>query len=107
MAGWLGCLAALLLSVGLAGSSVTPLQAPFDAPTTRALPNDAYVWQRRWTPAVAAALHGTAGRIDTWRVLAAQARAGGHLQATAPDTHALHATGRPVVLVVRVDGRLP
>ena len=70
------------------------------------LPNDAYVWQRRWTPAVAGALAEGAGAVRSWRVLAAEMRADGVWFDAAPDLAALAATQRPVVLVLRLDGRV-
>lgn len=70
------------------------------------LVNDAYVWQRQWTPAVAAALSQSADLVREWRVLAAQTDARGQLQSVAIDRAALAATHRPVVLVVRIDGQL-
>jgi hypothetical protein len=90
-------LLSILLLAGLWGSS---------APQPRALTDDAYVWQRRWTRAVAEALSATAGRVRAWRVLAAQASAGGRLHATALDADAVRASARPVIAVVRIDGRL-
>lgn len=72
----------------------------------RALPQDAYVWQRHWTPALADALVGSADLVRHWRVLAAEMGAGGHLRAMAIDQAALAASHRPVVLVIRIDGQL-
>jgi hypothetical protein len=71
-----------------------------------AVPNDAYVWQRHWTPALADALSGSADLVEHWRVLAAEMGAGGHLRGIKVDRRALVASGRPVVLVVRIDGQL-
>ncbi|WP_235499676.1 DUF3142 domain-containing protein [Frateuria sp. Soil773] len=70
------------------------------------LPHDAYVWQRAWTPAVTDALRESGGAIHAWRVLAAQTDAAGRLRRFAPDRAALAASGKPVVLVVRIDGQL-
>lgn len=70
------------------------------------LDHDAYVWQRVWTPAVNQAMRESAGVIHEWRVLAAQTDTQGHLQRFSPDRPALLASGRPVVLVVRIDGQL-
>ena len=88
----------LAILIGLSGSSLPP-------PTT--LTQDAYVWQRQWTPALAAALAATPSGVATWRVLAAQADVGGRLQPVAIDWDALRRDGRRVVLVVRIDGQLP
>jgi len=70
------------------------------------LTHDAYIWQREWTPALTQAMHASAGDIRAWRVLAAQTDAGGRLQLFHPDRAALQASGKPVVLVVRIDGQL-
>lgn len=70
------------------------------------LPNDAYVWQRRWTPAVTGALAEGADAVRSWRVLAAEMRADGVWFDAAPDLAALAASQRPVVLVLRLDGRV-
>ncbi len=70
------------------------------------LPNDAYVWQRRWTPALNHALADSADMLRAWRVLAAELRADGAWFEATPDLAALAATGRPVVLVLRLDGRV-
>ena len=93
---WLRLLLFLVPTVGLAASSTTH----------GALPQDAYVWQRQWTPAVAAALGRSADLVRDWRVLAAQTDGEGRLRATAVDWSALAATGRPVVAVIRIDGQL-
>lgn len=87
----------IALAACLAGSSEPP------RPT---LSQDAYVWQRRWTPAVVTALQDASPRIRAWRVLAAQADGSGHLRASSIDPDALRQSGRPVVLVVRIEGQL-
>ncbi|MBV8168062.1 MAG: DUF3142 domain-containing protein [Alphaproteobacteria bacterium] len=98
----LGLWVSLLLVAGLTSSNPSSSSPPTPHPLT----DDAYVWQRRWTPAVAGALAASAERIASWRVLAAQARAGGSLAETAFDAAALAGTARPVIAVVRLDGRL-
>ena len=70
---WLRVLLILLPTAGLAASSVTQ----------GALPQDAYVWQRQWTPALASALDRSADLVRAWRVLAAQSDPAGRLRATA------------------------
>lgn len=72
----------------------------------RALPNDAYVWQKRWTPAVTDALAASSGFVARWRVLAAQSNEAGRLQPVAFDAAALQRSGRPTVLVIRIEGQL-
>ncbi|WP_244465300.1 DUF3142 domain-containing protein [Luteibacter rhizovicinus] len=70
------------------------------------LSHDAYVWQRQWTPALREALVSSADLVRDWRVLVAQADRDGQFHVFAPDTQTLARSGRPVVLVVRIDGRL-
>jgi uncharacterized protein DUF3142 len=72
----------------------------------RLLPQDAYVWQRQWTPAVVAALQQSSDLVRAWRVLAAQSDERGHLRPTAVEWTAFENNGRPVILVVRIDGQL-
>lgn len=73
------------------------------AASPRALPQDAYVWQRKWTPALRVALEQSSDIIRAWRVLTAYSYEGGHLQAVAVDWKALKNTGRPAIAVVRID----
>src|SRR6266851_6051127 len=72
----------------------------------RALPQDAYIWQRKWTPALRVALTKSSDLVHAWRVLAAYSDAGGHLQSVAVDWKALKSSGRPVIAVVRINGQL-
>lgn len=86
------------LGLLLALAGCQPAQPPLE--------HDAYIWQRHWTPALDAAIAQSAAKIRDWRVLAAQTDAHGELQLFAPDRAILAASGRPVVLVVRIDGQL-
>jgi Protein of unknown function (DUF3142) len=72
----------------------------------RALPQDAYIWQRKWTPALRVALTKSSDLVRVWRVLAAYSDDGGCLQSVAVDWKALKSSGRPVVAVVRINGQL-
>jgi hypothetical protein len=74
--------------------------------TSAPLTHDAYVWQRQWTPALRDAMASSADLVRDWRVLVAQADRNGAFHTFAPDREALARSGRPVVLVVRIDGRL-
>ncbi|MBR8651944.1 DUF3142 domain-containing protein [Achromobacter sp. Marseille-Q0513] len=74
--------------------------------TDPALDNDAYVWQRRWTPAVTAAMSDSADLVRTWRVLAADVAPDGKWSDAAPALPALAAAGRPAIMVLRFDGRV-
>ncbi|MFC4278811.1 DUF3142 domain-containing protein [Achromobacter aloeverae] len=69
------------------------------------LPNDAYVWQRAWTPSLVRALGASDDIVSTWHVLGAEMDATGRWTDSAPDYAALAALRRPVVLVLRLDGR--
>ena len=90
----------LLCVVGLSGSTAQ-IRA-----TTEPLPHDAYIWQRLWTPALIASAHESADLVRSWRVLLAEAdRAGRWTKVTLP-WREVGATGRPVVGVIRIDGRL-
>lgn len=70
------------------------------------LPHDAYVWQRIWTPKVIAAVARSADLVRTWRVLLAEADRAGRWTKVAISWEELRATGRPIVAVLRIDGRL-
>ena len=68
--------------------------------------NDAYVWQRRWTPAVTAAMSDSADLVRAWRVLAADVAPDGKWSDATPALPALAAAGRPAIMVLRFDGRV-
>src|SRR5690349_10230565 len=94
-------LAALLLCViGLSGSM--PLVRGLDEP----LPHDAYVWQRLWTPPVIAAARQSSDIVRSWRILLAESDQAGRWTTVAVPWADVTATGRPVVGVIRIDGRL-
>jgi hypothetical protein len=76
------------------------------APAPAPLTHDAYVWQRQWTPALRDALAASSDLVRDWRVLVAQADRDGAIHRFPVDRDALRRSGRPVVLVVRADGRL-
>ncbi|TAN47451.1 MAG: DUF3142 domain-containing protein [Methylococcaceae bacterium] len=76
--------------------------APPDAPIS----HDAYVWQRRWTPALKDALVVAGPWVGAWHVLAAEVGRHGRLSPVAIDPAALAQTGRPVFLVIRINGQL-
>lgn len=71
-----------------------------------ALSHDAYIWQRQWTPSLRESIASSADLVRDWRVLVAQADSDGSFHVFAPDRATLAASGRPAVLVVRIDGRL-
>jgi hypothetical protein len=70
------------------------------------LPQDAYIWQQRWTPAVTGAIAESASVINEWHVLAFERARTGNARRIEIDAGALSATGRPVVPVFRWEGRL-
>jgi hypothetical protein len=91
---------ALLCVAGLAGSTSPTSLAP------AAVPHDAYIWQRHWTPAVLSAAHRSADIVRAWRVLAAESDRSGRWTNVAVPWDELLATGRPIIAVMRIDGRL-
>jgi hypothetical protein len=90
----------LLCVVGLSAS--TSRTSRPDAP----LPHDAYIWQRSWTPAVIAAAERSADLVRAWRILVAEADRSGRWTRVAVPWHTVRATGRPIVAVIRIDGRI-
>lgn len=71
------------------------------------LGHDAYIWQRAWRPALVEAIRGSADLVRQWRVLAAEVGPGMRLVPTGVNWRALRESGRPTVMVVRIDGQLP
>ena len=61
------------------------------------LAHDAYVWQRRWQPALSAALRDSADLVGSWRILAGEVDRQGRLQPIAVDRAAIVASGRPAI----------
>lgn len=72
---------------------------------TAPLAHEMYLWQLAWTPAVSQALATTAPSMARVHVLALEIHAGG-LRHPSLDVEALRAAGRPLVAVVRIDGRV-
>ncbi len=70
------------------------------------LPQDAYVWQSDWSASMGEALTASAGAMRAWRVLAATMDGEAGWRAVRVDGAALAATGKPVVMVVRIEGQL-
>lgn len=70
------------------------------------LPHDVYIWQRVWTPGVGAAVSTASGFVSGWRVLGAELDREGIWRVARPDHAILAATGKPVVMVVRIEGQL-
>jgi hypothetical protein len=70
------------------------------------LTNDAYIWQRQWTPALERAIGQSADIVHGWRVLAGETDRSGRLKPVQADLSVLQKTNRPVTLVIRIDGQL-
>lgn len=70
-----------------------------------ALPQETYIWQRQWSPALAEAAAATAPLLQGWRVLAGEVDGRGQWQPARPDLAALRATGLPLRGVIRISGR--
>lgn len=94
-------LAVLLLCVIGLSASTTKIRT-----VAEPLPHDAYVWQRLWTPAVISAARQSADIVRAWRVLLAEGDRSGGWATVAIPWDELLTTGRPIVGVVRIDGRL-
>jgi len=90
----------MLCVVGLSAST---LQTSTSAAP---LPHDAYVWQRIWTPKVVAAAQRSAELVRSWRILLAEADRSGHWSKASIPWGELRAIGRPIIAVLRIDGRL-
>lgn len=74
--------------------------------TDKPLANDAYIWQRKWTPAVSDAITQSSSFVDGWRVLGAETDEDGRVEARFPDWTTLNQSGKPVILVIRIDGQM-
>jgi hypothetical protein len=94
-------LAVLLLCVVGASQATLPPSLSADA-----VPHDAYIWQRHWTPTVLSAARRSADIVRAWRVLAAESDRSGRWVKMSVPWDELAATGRPIVAVMRIDGRL-
>ncbi|WP_406869359.1 DUF3142 domain-containing protein [Paraburkholderia fungorum] len=70
------------------------------------LPNDAYLWQRKWTPSVASAVEQSRAFVQTWHVLAAEKDSKDDWTVVSPEWTTLAAIHAPVSAVVRIDGQL-
>jgi hypothetical protein len=92
--------AVLLCVIGLSGSM------PQIRATAAPLPHDAYVWQRAWTPHVIASVSRSSDIVRAWRLLLAEADASGRWTTVTIPWSDVQATQRPVIGVIRIDGRL-
>ncbi|MDB5488681.1 MAG: hypothetical protein JWQ58_2396 [Reyranella sp.] len=94
-------LTAILLCLVGASASTSVIRT-----TAEPFPHDAYIWQRLWTPAVTAAATRSADIVRNWRILLAEGDRSGRWTTVAVPWNDILATGRPVVGVIRIDGRL-
>src|SRR5919106_2154996 len=92
--------AVLLCVIGLSGSM------PQIRATATSLPHDAYVWQRAWTPHVISSISRSSDIVRAWRLLLAEADASGRWATVSISWPDVQATQRPVIGVIRIDGRL-
>ena len=102
---WLACMAGGLAAVAGCDSKKPSAPAEESRRTKGAFPQEAYVWQRVWTPAVAAAVRGAAGRVDALTVLAAEVE----FQDKSPklirpklDFASMRAFGKPIAMAMRI-----
>ncbi|HZP66635.1 MAG TPA: DUF3142 domain-containing protein [Rudaea sp.] len=89
------CLVAVVAALGCAGRVATPL------------PQEAYVWQRQWTPALTSALDESAQTFGGYRVLASETDHAGALAPAHVDAAVLARVQRPIVAVFRLNGSAP
>ncbi len=69
-------------------------------------PHACYVWQLRWTPALAEALRTQAGAFRSLHILTADMLADGKIQASRVDWRLAAQSGAGLVPVIRIEGRL-
>jgi hypothetical protein len=94
-------LAALLACmIGLSGSM------PQIRTTAQSLPHDAYIWQRSWIPPVVSAARLSSATVRAWRILLAESDQAGRWTTVSVPWADILATQRPIIGVIRIDGRL-
>ncbi len=69
--------------------------------------DEAYIWQRQWTPELSQAVVDQQALFSQYRVLGAQHIAGAQWAEPKIDLNALKAAALPVILVVRLPGAAP
>ena len=92
-----------ILITALVACSPEPAATVVPAP----IEQTAYVWQRRWTPGVREAVAHPPAQLAGVRVLIAEVSPSAALTMIEPDGPALVAGGRPITLVVRIEGARP
>ena len=68
--------------------------------------HDAYIWQRKWTPALLDAMHQSSPYIKKWRILVAEITPSGKMQTFPINLLALALAKKNIVLVIRINGQL-
>ena len=94
-----GGLVALGVAAAIAMTAPGKAQSPLE--------HDAYIWQRSWRAPLLESIAANKDLVRSWRVLAAQVSPTGKLMPVTVQTKALAESGRPLVIVVRIDGQLP
>ena len=94
-------LAITMLCVMGLSASTPQIRASADA-----LPHDAYIWQRAWTPQLVSAAHRSSDLVRAWRILLAELDRYGHWTTIAIPWNDVLSTKQPIVVVIRIDGRL-
>ncbi|WP_233526750.1 MULTISPECIES: DUF3142 domain-containing protein [unclassified Herbaspirillum] len=89
----------VLLLLSICGLLAACQRAP------QVLPQQAYIWQRQWSPAVAAAMQASDQLVGGWRVLAGELSAQRQWKIANPDWQALKTTQHAIAMVVRLDGQ--
>ncbi|WP_233874548.1 DUF3142 domain-containing protein [Paraburkholderia adhaesiva] len=103
------CVGVGLIACSLAAWLVVALLHASGPQAHARLPNDAYIWQRIWTPAVVDALRESTGPVQGWHILAAEydsGPGGERWSSVSPDWRALSALNAPVTAVFRIDGHV-
>jgi hypothetical protein len=90
-------LSLLLLLLGMIACQKTST-LPFE--------QDAYIWQRQWTPALRDAMQQSSPYIKKWRILVAEVTASGKMKTFPINWAALSLSKKKGVLVVRINGQL-
>lgn len=102
---WLFAVAAVPVLACVVRYATVPAR-PHGAAARKVWMQDAYVWQRQWTPAVARAIDDSAAGVHAWHVLAAELDRTGQWRDSRVEAGPLPLSGRPVIAVFRMDGQL-
>lgn len=94
-----GGLVALGVAAAIAMTAPGKVQSPLE--------HDAYIWQRSWRAPLLESIAANKDLVRSWRVLAAHVSPTGKLMPVTVQTKALEESGRPLIMVVRIDGQLP